>query len=81
MTSSSRLDTLFKYRHFDRQIIILCVRWYVSDKLSYRDLVEMMAERGIELSTYPKRCSFGSVCRPKRSPNAARGAVHENERY
>jgi transposase-like protein len=50
MTSSSDLDKLFKYRHFDREIIILCVRWYVSYKLSYRDLVEMMAERGIELA-------------------------------
>ena len=50
MTSSSRLDTLFKYRHFDREIMILCVRWYVSYKLRYRDLVEMMAERGIELA-------------------------------
>ena len=50
MKSSRRLDALFKYRHFDRQIIILCVRWYVSYKLSYRDLVEMMAERGVELA-------------------------------
>jgi transposase-like protein len=37
---------LFKGRHFDRQVIILCVRWYLSYKLSSRDLVEMMAERG-----------------------------------
>jgi transposase-like protein len=50
MTSSRHPDKLFKYRHFDRQIIVLCVRWYVSYKLSYRDLVEMMAERGVELS-------------------------------
>ncbi len=48
MTSSSRVDALFKYRHFDRQTIILCVRWYVSYKLSYRNLVDMMAERGVE---------------------------------
>jgi transposase-like protein len=40
---------LFKGRHFDREIIILCVRWYLSFKLSSRDLVEMMAERGIAL--------------------------------
>ena len=50
MKSSPHLDALFKYRHFDRQIIILCVRWYVSYKLSYRDLVEMMADRGVELT-------------------------------
>jgi hypothetical protein len=26
---------MFKARHFDQEIIILCVRWYVTDKLSY----------------------------------------------
>ena len=41
---------LFKGRHFDREIIILCVRWYLTFKLSSRDLVQMMAERGIALS-------------------------------
>ena len=41
---------LFKGRHFDREIIILCVRWYLRFKLSFRDLVEMMAERGISLA-------------------------------
>ena len=37
-------------RHFDREGIILCVRWYLRYKLSLRDLVEMMAERGLELA-------------------------------
>jgi transposase-like protein len=41
------IDDLFKGRHFDREIIILCVRWYLRFKLSFRDLVEMMVERGI----------------------------------
>ena len=50
MMSSSHLDKLFKYRHVDREIIILCVRWYVGYKLNYRDLVEMMAYRGVELT-------------------------------
>jgi transposase-like protein len=44
------MDDLFKGRHFDREIIILCVRWYLRFKLSLRDLVEIMAERGISLS-------------------------------
>src|SRR5271168_1096377 len=43
------LDELFEGRHFDREIIILCVRWYLRYKLSLRDLVEMMAERGLSL--------------------------------
>jgi transposase-like protein len=43
-------DHLFKRRHFDRLIITLCVRWYVRYKVSYRDLVEMMAERGLSMA-------------------------------
>lgn len=44
------IDDLFKGRHFDGEIIVLCVRWYLRFKLSFRDLVEMMAERGIYLA-------------------------------
>lgn len=42
--------SLFHGRHFDRVTITLCFRWYITYKLSYRDLVEMMAERGIDVS-------------------------------
>jgi hypothetical protein len=38
---------LFKDRHFERDIIVLCVRWYLRYKSSYQDLVEMMAELGL----------------------------------
>jgi len=38
-------DQLFAVRHFDRDVIILCVRWYLRYKPSLRDLIEMMAER------------------------------------
>ena len=31
-------------------MIILCVRWYVTYKLSYRDLAAMMRERGISVA-------------------------------
>src|SRR5215472_14291728 len=44
------VEALFNGRHFDRQIIILCVSWYTSFKLSFRDLVIIMAQRGISLS-------------------------------
>ena len=44
------MDELFKGRHFDREIIVLCVRWYLRYKLSFRDLVEMMGERGLCLA-------------------------------
>jgi transposase-like protein len=30
--------------------VVLCVRWYLSFKLCYRDLVAMMSERGIDMA-------------------------------
>ena len=44
------VEELFSGRHFDGEIVVLCVRWYLSFKLSYRDLVSMMSERGIRLA-------------------------------
>src|SRR5213595_3722299 len=44
------VQELFEGRHFDREVIILCVRWYLRFKLSLRDLVEMMAERGLSVA-------------------------------
>src|SRR5580693_3901801 len=44
------LTELFEGRHFDREIIVLCVRWHLRFKLSFRDLVEMMAERGLSIA-------------------------------
>ena len=38
---------LFRGRHFRDDIIVLCVRWYLRYPLSYRDLEEIMAERGL----------------------------------
>src|ERR1043165_3337749 len=39
----------FKWRHFQSDIILLCVRWYVRYALSYCDLEEMMLERGLHV--------------------------------
>jgi IS6 family transposase len=41
--------TPFKWRHFQAKIILLCVRWYLRYSLSYRDLEEMMLERGLHV--------------------------------
>ena len=35
-------QNLFKWKHFQTEIIILCVRWYLKYPLSYRMLVEIM---------------------------------------
>src|SRR5258707_14036300 len=39
----------FKWRHFEAEIILLCVRWYVRYALSYRDIEELMQERGLSV--------------------------------
>ena len=39
----------FKWRHFQADSILLCVRWYVRYPLSYRHLEEMMQERGLHI--------------------------------
>ena len=44
-----RTTNLFKWRHFEPEIILLCVRWYCRYQLSYRDLTEMMRERGLSV--------------------------------
>jgi len=38
----------FKWKHFRREIILGCVRWHCKYGISYRDLEEMMIERGVE---------------------------------
>ena len=53
---------LFEGRHFDRKVIILCVRWYLRFKLSLRDLVEMMAERGLSMACDDH--ALGAALRP-----------------
>ena len=39
----------FKWRHFEPEVILHCVRWYLRYQLSYRDLEEMMGERGLSV--------------------------------
>ena len=50
MSTLRNIDKLFEGRHFDREAIALCFHWYLRYKLSLRDLVEMMSERGLSLA-------------------------------
>ncbi len=40
---------MFKRRRFPVEIILVCVRWYCKYGISYRDLTEMMQERGVQV--------------------------------
>jgi putative transposase len=37
----------FKWRHFEKDIILMLVRWYCAYSLSYRDIEELAKERGL----------------------------------
>ena len=39
----------FKWRHFQGTMILLCVKWYLSYQLSYRNVEEMMEDRGLNV--------------------------------
>ena len=44
-----RRPALFRGRHFEDVIILLCVRWYLRYSLTYGDLEEIMAERNLSV--------------------------------
>ncbi|OHX30673.1 Integrase catalytic region [Bacillus mycoides] len=47
---SMKKEIFFKWKHYQPDIILLTVRWYLRYNLSFRDLVEMMKERGLSIS-------------------------------
>jgi IS6 family transposase len=65
--------SLFKRRRFPVKIILLCVRWYCKYGISYRDLAEMMSERGVAVdpSKIEKRI------RPYQGPRSGSWRVDE----
>jgi transposase-like protein len=60
MTKQIARDAIYRKRVFDADIIELCVRWYITYRLSYRDLVEMLAERGVQVCHSTR--SFYCIC-------------------
>jgi transposase-like protein len=77
---------MFKGRHFDRSVILLCVRWYLAYNLSLRNLEEMMAERGISVDhatihRWIVRYSPELLKRFNRCKRAVTGRWHVDETY
>jgi putative transposase len=48
-TLNPAVARVLKRLHYPLDVILTCVRWYVSYALSLRNLEEMMAERGISV--------------------------------
>ena len=46
----------FKGSHFERDVILWAVRWYVACPISYRQLEEMMEEHGVEVDHATLNC-------------------------
>src|ERR1700761_263194 len=44
---TASVAALFKWRQFEPEVILLAVGWYLRFSLSYRDVEELLAERGI----------------------------------
>jgi transposase-like protein len=77
---------MYKGRHFNRSVILLCVRWYLAYNLSLRNLEEMMAERGISVDhatthRWIVRYSPELLEQFNRRKRAATGKWHINETY
>ena len=51
----------FKGRHFQRDIILWAIRWYCKYGISYRELQEMLAERG-GMSITPRFTAGSALC-------------------
>src|SRR3546814_7089684 len=64
--------TDFKWRHFQGDVILWAVRWYCRYPISYRDLEEMLAERGIRSEEHTSelqslmRISYAVFCLKKK---------------
>jgi putative transposase len=77
---------MFKGRHFDRSVVLLCVRWYLAYNLSLRNLEEMMAEQGISVDhatvhRWVMRYSPELLERFNRRKRAVTGKWHVDETY
>src|SRR5580704_9820528 len=44
---ASSVCGLFKWRQFEPEVILMAVAWYLRFSLSYRDVEELLAERGV----------------------------------
>jgi transposase-like protein len=62
MTKPIARDVMYRGRAFEAEVIELCVRWYITYRLSYRDLVEIMAERSIQVAPYHNPPMGPAVC-------------------
>jgi transposase-like protein len=59
---ASSVCGLFKWRQFEPEVILLAVGWYLRFSLSYRDVEELLAERGLRADHVTVWRSSPAVC-------------------
>ena len=50
MPRAASRDPIYYRRRYSPEVIELCVRWYLTYRLSYRDLAAMMGERDVAVN-------------------------------
>jgi hypothetical protein len=58
------IEELFAGQHFDREVIILCVRWYLRYKLSFRDRADLTSQiqaTGVDAGAYAAKLPDGAI--------------------
>jgi hypothetical protein len=60
---ASSVCGLFKWRQFEPEVILLAVGWYLRFSLSYRDVEELLAERGLRRSRHRLEVGPGAMAR------------------
>jgi hypothetical protein len=73
---ASAVCGLFKWRQFEPEVILLAVGWYLRFSLSYRDVEELLAERGRPRD----RLEVGAELRPGNSASIATAAPTDQRR-
>jgi hypothetical protein len=63
MLLAPSVASLFKWRQFDPEVILLAVGWYLRFSLSYRDVEELLAERGLLVDPSPSGGGFNAMPR------------------
>ncbi|MEM0949710.1 MAG: hypothetical protein AAGK37_20090 [Pseudomonadota bacterium] len=76
----------FKHHRFPREIVLSAVRWYLRYLLSYQDVVDLLAERGVTIdrsTVYRWVQKFGPELTKRTEKHLSRASVdwHVDENY
>jgi hypothetical protein len=78
-----RFVVYFKWRQFEPEVILLAVGWYLRFSLSYRDVEELLTERGLQITSWCGDRSSGMRpnCRAaRRTKSRLRGRAHDPQK-